>query len=398
MRFGFLFVLILLFCSTHSNGQSRKDKKYIDKCWNIYFKKGQSSGIAKLRKYMDEQSISSFYAHESLVRMEYEKYVRAGGTLKKRDQTDSTNNALQTIYEGAMKSAFIDVCRRSTIESTSPSGDQYLHEMFIAYNPDTLVSSKSQSYFDEGREFYSTGDLEMAKMNFQKAINTDTHFYQAHIYLGSVYTSLELEDSAMITYLKAKSLQPKFLEPRIYVINHLINKGLYYRAKKECLDAMLLYPGFNMKYLFNRILKVENKYLNDHRITRNFYPNNKSNKDIYQGDFNAVWRTYKSAGEIALPFCDENGIIQPNDSVKEQYLEVYCYRKMLKTHQHDLPANLHFADKMNEEGFLEPYIFFSQFHFDIYPQFKHYIENAENQEKCKSYIEKYLITTKSTFN
>ena len=64
---------------------------------------------------------------------------------------------------------------------------------------------------------------------------------------------------------------------------------------------------------------------------------------------------------------------------------------MLVQHTDDLPEPLRFADKMREEGFLEPYVFVSLFHIDIYPQFKDYMADEANREKTIDFVEKYLI-------
>ena len=86
-----------------------------------------------------------------------------------------------------------------------------------------------------------------------------------------------------------------------------------------------------------------------------------------------------------------NGIIEENGVTNDKYLEVYSLRYLLEEHQNELPSYLEFAWKMNEEGYLEPYVFISLFHVDIYPQFQAYMSDEDNRKKAMEYVGKYLI-------
>lgn len=397
-----LLTVGLLITSFGGIAQNSKDFKKVDKCWNVYKKKGPAAGIQKLRKYMTTKSFSSLYAHESLVRMERAVYTSGGGgqsgfTITTNGEvSDTIVDFMQLLNESVFKYNFVDVCRRSTLESTSPSGDRYLYELMIHFDPDTAVSEKSKSYFNEAEEFYAKEDYELAALNYRKAVTEDSGYYKANLFLGTAYLQMEEDDSALFYYEAARQLQPNLLEPRIFIINHLSSKGLYYRAKKECIEALTIYPGYNMKYKLSRILELENKDFNEHRITRNFYANKIGDDNQISMDHDPVWRDYRMAKDLAKLYCDKNGIIEVNGEIEDRYLEVFSFRNMLDKHQNDLPEILHFADKMKEEGYLEPYVFISQFHYDFYPQFKDYMLKEENRAKCVEYVEKYIITTKIT--
>ena len=66
---------------------------------------------------------------------------------------------------------------------------------------------------------------------------------------------------------------------------------------------------------------------------------------------------------------------------------------MLRANEGNLPEYLHFAAKMDEEGYLEPYVMIGLFHVDFYPQFKDYMSFEENREKSIELVEKYTIET-----
>ena len=116
----------------------------------------------------------------------------------------------------------------------------------------------------------------------------------------------------------------------------------------------------------------ENKVLEQHRILRTFYPNDISNDDQPSLEGLPLWEDYRAAKEDVRKYCNDDGIIEPNGEFTDRYLEVYSYRKMLEAHPNDLSSDLHFADKMREEGFLEPYVLVCLLHYDIYEQFKDY--------------------------
>ena len=71
-----------------------------------------------------------------------------------QERSDSLTNVFQDLMVKIYRGHFIDVCRRSTIESTSPTADMYLRQLLIDVNPDTSVSDKGQSYYDEAEEFF----------------------------------------------------------------------------------------------------------------------------------------------------------------------------------------------------------------------------------------------------
>jgi len=228
-------------------------------------------------------------------------------------------------------------------------------------------------------------------MNFRKAIVEEPTYYDAHLYIGFTFWLQEKYDSALVYFSAGKELQPNLLTIRLYVIDALIEQGLFYRAKKECLEALTVYPGYNVKVTLNSILAKENKVLEQHRILRTFYPNAISNDDQSSLEGLPLWEDYRAAKEDVRKYCNDDGIIEPNGEFTDRYLEVYSYRKMLEAHPNDLSSDLHFADKMREEGFLEPYVLVCLFHYDIYEQFKDYMSDEANRAKTIEFYEKYII-------
>ena len=402
-KFRILLVALFLFGASSSIAQTAKQ---LSKAITVFNKKGNQKGIDKLWSYMDKEYKKdrnpSLDAFETWVQMEFIKYQDNKGfwdavmiSVEQEDstaeETDSLTASLMDSFKNFPKNYFIDVCRKSTIQSTSYTADIYLRSFLVDYDPDTAVSEKAKSYFEEGEEFFGKEDYELAELNYRKALNEDSTYYKALLYLGDTFWAREDYDSAIVYFIRAKNMHPSLLEPRKYIVDALMEQGLYYRAKKECLDAFTVYPGFDMKYRMQNILSVENKFMSYHRFNRFFYPNDIKNEN--QRDLRGVWYTYSSSKNKISKYCNQDGIIEPNSETEDIYLEVYSIRRMLKKHEDELPENLKFAYKMMEDGYLECYVFISLFHIDIYPQFKHYMSFEENRTKSLEFTEKYLIET-----
>jgi tetratricopeptide (TPR) repeat protein len=371
--------------------------KQIEKATKVFYK-DYTKGIAKLRKYMQKADNPSLLAYEVLVKMEYLDYERSvsvweGIEFKNEDGEVTNDSSMQAMVDELKefsKQHFVNVCRRSTIESYSYTADTYLRILLVDEDPDSAISEAGKEFFDNGEQAFVDEKFEEAEGFYRKALNEDPTYYKAILYIGDTYWVREQPDSALLYYERARDMHPKLLEPRKYIVDALIDQGLYYRAKKECLAALCVYPGFDMKMKMQRILEVENKWMNDQRFIRFFYPNNYQIEE--QRDLFGIWDDYRNSKYKIDKYADEDGIIEENGITDEKYLEIYSLRTMLNKHKDkQLPPYLQFALKMDEEGYFEPYVFISLFHVDIYPQFEHYMSFEENRVKTIDFIEKYLI-------
>ena len=398
----YIVLFLGLFTFTLVSAQSEKK---INKCIKV-FNKDAEKGIEKLRDLMAKEDFASYTAFETLIKMEL-IYLQDNLNLlsyarenKEEIMSDNEEPMDDSTYQDAVSSLeeaamfrFINVCRRATLESTSETGDVYLRVFLVDYEPDTAVSEQGEEYFYQGEEYFGEEKYELAELEYRKALDADPNYYKAILYLGDTFWARDDQDSAMYFYEKARNLHPTLLEPRKYIVDALIEKGLYYRAKKECLQAFCVYPGFDMKLKMQMILNVENKLLNDHRILRGFFVNDINNDE--QSQLSGIWYDYRKAKDKISKYCNEDGIIEENGVTKDKYLEVYSFRHMLEKNQDNLPEYLEFGWKMKEAGYLEQYVFISQFHADLYPQFEVFMSDETNRKKSIEYIEKYLIERKS---
>jgi tetratricopeptide (TPR) repeat protein len=404
---GLKNILVAFLCGflllASSNGLAQTDKQ-IAKAVKIFFNKSYDKGIEVLVKYINKAANgdgATIDGYEMWVKMEFLRYqqnrdIYDNITIEiETPEGEEPDSSVYNFFEDLKtypQTKFINVCRKSTLESSSHTGDYYLRKYLVDYDPDSLRSEKAISYFDEGKEFMEKEDFELAELNFRKAWAEDSAYYSAIVSLGNTFLAREDYDSAIVYYNMAKNMHPDLLEPRKNIIDALLEKELYFRAKKECLEAFTVYPGFDVKLRYQIILAQENKYMDSHRFLRYFFPNNMKLED--QGILYGMWDTYRGCKKKISKYCSEDGIIEPNPETEDKYLEVYSFRSMLKEHENELPEYMRFGYKMMEEGYLECYVFFSMFHVDIYPQFKDYMSVDLNRVKTIEYIEKYLVERK----
>jgi tetratricopeptide (TPR) repeat protein len=360
--------------------------KQIQKAVKTFYK-DYDKGIEKLNKYMDKVEQPRLKAWNTLVQMEYERYLRDKDIMIEVDDETLDEELLDYIQHFPYY-RFINLCRKATILNVSDEADYYLRKLLIEnQHSDSTFSDKAKSYFEEGEEFYEKKDWEKAALNFSKALKEEPQYYDACINLGKSYWNNEQIDSAYKYFDLAKILQPTYLEPFGYKISLLMDQDLKHRAKKECLEGICRIPGNDVKLQYQKILYQENKYMDEHRFIRYFYPN-VIGKD--QDDVNGAFGYYREAKKLVSDFCDVDGIIGENNLTDHKYLEVYCWDKMLREAE-EIPEVVEFAQKMKEEGYLDCYVLISMYHIDFYPQVKHFLMDEDNRQKVKTYINTYLI-------
>lgn len=378
--------------------------KQINKSIKIFFDKSYDTGINKLVKYIYEGKYGpTIDGYDTWAQLEYIRYKRDKENFDEleitdieffaeKSELDSNDYAEFEEIKNFPEKYFVDICRRITIESTSTYADLYLRMLKIDFDPDSAASDETKEYIEKADEALNEEFYNKAELNYRKALDLDSANYNAILGLGYTFMGKEDYDSAMVFFTMAKNMQPDLIEPRLKIIDALFYQELYYRAKTECLETIIMYPGFDVKRRYQLVLSKENKYMEEHRFLRGCYPNKMG---VDQEDAYGIWDEYRSAKKKISKYCDENGIIEENGDTDEKYLEVYSFKRLLTNIDGEIPQYLKFGYKMMEEGYLEPYLFISMFHYDLYPQFKHYISFEENRTKAKEYIEKYLIEKRS---
>lgn len=382
-------LMMIVFMSNLSFAQSDKQ---ISKSIKT-FGKDYDKGIEKLEKYMGKASPKRTKAWNTLVQMEYVRYDRDKDKYKEifaegAEGVEDIDEEDLELLRNFPYLRLINLCRKATIIAESNEADFRLRKIAIeVLDSDSSFTEKARDYYEEGQDFFDKEDFELSILNFKKAIKEEPNYYDAYIQLGTSYWNEEETDSAIKYYNLAKPIQPSYVEPYSYITNLLMEEELYHRAKKECLDALCVLPSLDIKLKFYRILNEENKYMDEHRLIRSFYPNK---IDEEQDGLDGILEPYRAAKDDVSKYCNEDGIIEENGKTKDKYLEVYSWRRILEE-LNEVPDYLDFAVQMEEEGYLDCYVLISLYHFDFYEQTKDFLSHQENKDKTKEYINKYLI-------
>ena len=204
---------------------------------------------------------------------------------------------------------------------------------------------------------------------------------------------MEYYGKAIQYYNQAKLLQPMINESNKLLASALLKKGEYTLALNECKNSLLIYPEESIFSMMHTILDEQNKQLQRNWVLR-LSPINNIDDYYHRGrlfDNQLHFSHYQDAMESAKEYYDINGLLKDGVSLPiSQYLEVYCWEKMLKaTEGMDVPA-LSYARYLQNKVLLEPYILINLFNVDLYAQFSHFVENKKNV--AQNFIDQYLVS------
>lgn len=395
--------LLLLLVISQMTLMAQTDKQ-IDKAIKIYNNKSHQKGADKLKKFMDQVDMPTLRAWNTYINMKYQLYLDLGYD---NDETitittiDEDGNEETTDFYEFLRSikldSFINLCRKATILNESNRADYYLRRLVIEAEVDTtlVIDSVKVEKIDElnalGDEQYNKTKFMQAIEFYNQALDVDSTDYQTLINVAFAYMKEDNTTEAIHYFEKAVNAHPDLMRARNMLIDLLLKENLYIRAKKECLEAICVYPGFDNKLNYQIALSKEDKYMDEHRLYRYFYPNNMKFED--QDEVSGSFTAYREAKNEIGKYCNEDGIIEPNGVTDIKYLELYSWEKVLDDliEKDEVPEYLDFAVEMKEEGYLDCYVLVSLYHYDFYAQTKDFLSEEENREKVKTYIETYTI-------
>lgn len=238
------------------------------------------------------------------------------------------------------------------------------------------------------KEFQQRNFTTAAKY-YRKAIEIDSTYYKAKLYLGDVYYATKYYNLAIPEFKAAVATRPDLVEPRKYLIDALIESNQYDVAYDECVEAMMVYPDLSlMDKIESTVHKQGNSKYDLHWIARGVFPNKLKPVKEEKGDLplklenSEHWKYYTEALDKVKTYTDDKGLLSANSITKEKYLEVYSWDYMLSKSN---APELEFARKMKEKGYLDCYVMLSNFHYDLLDQYKDFV--AANRDKIKGYFE-----------
>ncbi len=319
----------------------------------------------------------------------YSITVEGGGdeeSQKMASDLAAMMNAMVPSY--AMYDAYVNTLRMATLKSnTAYSSAILLRNEKVSVNVDTNISEKAMVYYQVAEKAFQQGNYNEAAKNYQKAVEEEPNFYKASLYLGDSYYFIKNYNEAISKFKEAKEKFPYKLEPRKYLLDAYAKEGLYSNSIEEGIASFTVYPDISMYGKLQYVVDLNGGDLDIGWTQRGCFPMvvNNSITDVISNENNA-WYQYQLAGNKMLEHCDENGrILESNGLTKTKYLEVYCWEQMLQNSGDDEFVE---AKKMQEQGYLDCYVFVTCFHQDLFTQYQDFALN--NSDRITEYFNAFI--------
>ncbi len=271
----------------------------------------------------------------------------------------------------------------------------YLRMALRDIEVDTALGTKELNYFNKAENEFVAKNFNKAAKYYQRALDINPDFYKALLYLGDSYYSLENYIEAIKKFKTCADRYPNLLEPQKFLVDAYYNEGLYEEALKESIRCIAIYPDLSTLQRLEDAAFELNKKPSFRWMPRETFPNVISKDSTTfvdeenqpQIETSAHWDIYTEAIDKVKPFSSSTGLIEDgNEFAPYVYLEMYGWEQMLKESEHE---SLEVARKMKALGYLDCYVFLSRFHDDLYPQYRHFVEN--NMEKVIKYYNDVVL-------
>jgi len=386
-----LLLLFVLCVATNSFAQlSEAEDKQVNKALKLFNKGKHDKGIATLDK-VQKNNLQNEDLWRYRVQMEYSRYIvqlnkdletaekKYGGS--KREQNNFLDKSKSSGYEIEMLAA----ASRATLHCEKQELASIIIRIFMVDETNDRPDKEAKEEYAKGEEKFKAEDYTGAIRHYKKAVEIDSTYYKATLYLGDAYFHNEDFDKAITWYQKACDMRPNLLEPRKYLTDGYIKQKKWSEAYAACIDGIAVYPDVGMFIKLEDICDKQGKSFDRHWVSRLFYPNTLN--FVQDPIETSPWSHYRKAKSEIQYFCNQRGIItDKNDKTEAKYMEVYSWEYMLENGE---GAELSFARKMKEAGFLDCYVFISMYHISIQPQFEKW--NPENKERIRTYVDTYLV-------
>jgi tetratricopeptide (TPR) repeat protein len=277
---------------------------------------------------------------------------------------------------------FINTCREGTLRS--PAAEHcsfYIRMNLIDEKADTAVSDSARREFNIAEKEFGKSNYSRAIEHYLKAIALEPGYFKARLYLGDAYYANKEYVGAIRYFKEATQVKPNQQEAWKYLTDAYYHTGAHAEALKACIEGILIYPDVGMFFKLEDAYKVNGKNFDRKWMERKVFPKLDS-LNLAQKIKDKDWRVYLAALKEIRPYCNKQGIVtRSNDLTRRMYADVYAFEKMVS--QSTAPE-FDFARQMITKDYLDCYVLFSLYHYDVNAQYKHFA--AQNKEKLKDYI------------
>ncbi len=328
------------------------------------------------------------YATFGITRYNYHQNNDRFFNISVKGGSDSLTKVLAELLAGIKPSVvyydkFINICREATLKNEYAYYPSiFLRNYLFDKKIDKNIKDTAKYHYRIAEKHFGNGNYTVAATQYQIAINLDTNFYQAKLYLGDSYYMLKEYVTAAKYFRNAIITQPTLVEPRKFLVDALSNMDAYDEAIEECIQSLLIYPDVAMFIKLNELTSNKGNKFNRKWIFREIFPttNNKQPLPNAKGS----WQHYldaKTSFDTSY-YNLKTGLIKDNPTTKHKYIEVYCWEQMLK----NAPENeFKYAREMQAKGYLDCYVLFSLFHNDCLAQYTEL--SKTDRSRLRTYID-----------
>jgi tetratricopeptide (TPR) repeat protein len=398
----------VLFASAQMDKKTQKQLKKVEK---MYKKKSYTKASVQMKEVLNK-----YPANDKLWKMYqtimYQNYVandksNLSFTIKVKDSdglagSDSLTESLQKSMEYVLAKPkyeyYNSLCYTALSIPYETNTTSLLRRIYVdkLYTKDDEVTKLSKVYFEQGEGEFTAKNYQKAIEYYQKAYEEDTSNFKALLYIGDSYFAMQYYGESAAFFRRAMARKPLLNEPVKYLTDALSKKGEVEQALENAKFSLLVYPEeATFIQIYNCLkdiggLKLERNWVLRLAAVANVTDAEHRNQ-FYSDPLH--FQHYINALVAVRTDYDEHGLLKiESKKPLDKYLEVHCWKKMLEATQgEDIPA-LEYARYMDSEGLLAPYLFVSLFNVDMYPQYRHLVDN--NPELIKRYIGNYLIVSK----
>ena len=382
---SFLFILFLVLVSVSSAQMDKANIRTMKKIDRLS-KRGKFENAGKRMRAVLNKYPVSLNLWDMYIGLTYNDYVQ-----KLNKGNPSEINAKKALFDHYNAVYYANMSVPFNSRASSMLRELYVDKIYYSKKK---LDIQSLELLEKARQEMNSQNYQLAINLYSKSYSLDSNNYSALIGLGKSHAKMEYYGKAIQYYKKAKLAQPMINESNKLLATALLKKGESSLALEVCKNSLLIYPEESIFSLMHTILDGQNKQLQRNWVLR-LSPINNIDDYYHRGQLfdNPLHFThYQDAMQSAKEYYDINGLLKKEVSLPiSQYLEVYCWEKMLKaTEGMDVPA-LSYARFLHDKGLLEPYIFINLFNVDLYAQFSHFIENKKNV--AKNFINQYLVSS-----